>query len=768
MNFKIKKRLFLKILINYCLIFIVPFILFDVINYININKVSEKQDNAFDVQNLIYEKNSLDNNLLNVKKALEQVANRKWIEEYLYDDESVLDSWSKNSLTINTAIKDLQNIKHSMEGIERIGVFFKGPGLVIDNTYAFDPVEYYKRIYKVEEIEAGKWFSLMDGFNNFGVLSATGNVKLNNRPVKGITFYKTIPPNYMESKGLIFCLVKKELINSVVNPSDLDNHSYGVIMDENSKVIAVSGNSPDDIPLLKYHDFTGIDYKSFNKTGSFIYYSSFISYLPWKLIFIKSGKHFYEYFDIPSQLILLTILIFIIGILISFVLSNLNFKLFEKLFDFMNLTFESITTGSSIKNIKSGYAAIKDIIEDLHNKDLLLQSSIESNRVDLVKNFLHCVISNADRNKTFQDVFEEFQKAILSQHTPFIMVANTYSGLSPAIRTKIFYAFNYFLQKRSFLYSMASDYDFSGAVVYLILFNKQQEASSEWIGQLNDYIDKLEKKFNAEIYLVLEEPCQSVDSIRDSYKKAISNIKCQMLLGRSNSIQFGNQDYKKAYGILPVSTEATIIKLLKAGEFEKIVDILKNIPQTESCENTTLNFYPADILFYELLSVIYKFIEDEKPDIQVDLPDLTQVESFEGILSVIREICRKRNTIGMHIKNARTNKDVKNEILAFIDDNYLDHGMCLKLIQDKFNISFSLITKIMKECKGYGFLEYLNIKRIEHARKLLDVPSISISKVRELSGFNDDGTFIRTFKKYENTTPGEYRQNASRMNKERI
>lgn len=737
MKIKARKKISPKILIDYCLIFIIPVILYGIISYINIITVSQRQDKEYDIQNLVVEKNSLDSNLLNIKKALEQAANRKWAEECLYNDENLLVSWDKNSLVLQTAIKDLQSIKNSVKGIERIGIFFKGSGMIIDNTYAYNPVEYYKNVYKVENVEIGKWFSLMDSFNNFNVLFSN-NVLLNNKAIKGMTFFKTIPPNNTNSKGLVFCLVNQEMMNNTVNSLKLDNHSYGVIIDDSNKIIAASDNFKKEIPLLPYTDYTEMDYKNPQIPGSYIYYSSSISFLSWKLVLIRANKHFYEYFNISPYLLLILAIVLIVGIIVSYVLLTISNRPVERLFNLINLNFSATNLNIPSKKTKSGYVTIKNIFDNMRNNEVLYQNTIELCSSELQKNFLHCILGRIDENSSFKDLFEEIQHNAFLQNSSFVLIMSIDSDTSTEVHTKINNAFNRYLEKHEILFSQSTNHDFSRSLMYLIMLDREKDSYPELTAHLVDFKNQLEEKHNAAIQIVFGESCFSAASLHDSYKN----------------------NYYSTSQVLPILAEKDILKNLKTGEYEKVEGILNEIMKTENPGNPASYAHESEMLFYEVISVIIKFFEDEKKsDIPVKLPDFSHVRNLEDVISLIKVICKDRRLITGQVKNTVTGKDLKSELITFIDNNYLDHSMCQKLIKEKYNISFALITKIVKERTGYGFLEYLNKMRIEHSKKLLAIPSMSITKVCHLSGFNDDGTFIKTFKKYENTTPSGYRQN---------
>ena len=66
-------------------------------------------------------------------------------------------------------------------------------------------------------------------------------------------------------------------------------------------------------------------------------------------------------------------------------------------------------------------------------------------------------------------------------------------------------------------------------------------------------------------------------------------------------------------------------------------------------------------------------------------------------------------------------------------------------------------TRLFKQITTTTFYKYLNLKRIEHAQKLLANPRISVTEVALNSGFSSLSAFIRMFKLINHCTPTEYR-----------
>ena len=84
--------------------------------------------------------------------------------------------------------------------------------------------------------------------------------------------------------------------------------------------------------------------------------------------------------------------------------------------------------------------------------------------------------------------------------------------------------------------------------------------------------------------------------------------------------------------------------------------------------------------------------------------------------------------------------------------------MGLYLVSEQLNASNSYLSTAFKNAYGVSLVQYLNRLRVEHAKKLILEPPMSIKEIALASGFSSDINFIRVFKKQENTTPSMLRK----------
>lgn len=96
-------------------------------------------------------------------------------------------------------------------------------------------------------------------------------------------------------------------------------------------------------------------------------------------------------------------------------------------------------------------------------------------------------------------------------------------------------------------------------------------------------------------------------------------------------------------------------------------------------------------------------------------------------------------------------------VKQYISDN-LKENINLKDTAAKFNLSPYYFSRTFKKVFGCNFSEYLNLVRIDEAKKLLKDNSLSVKEICYMVGYSDPNYFSKVFKKYEGVTPTEYRE----------
>ena len=131
----------------------------------------------------------------------------------------------------------------------------------------------------------------------------------------------------------------------------------------------------------------------------------------------------------------------------------------------------------------------------------------------------------------------------------------------------------------------------------------------------------------------------------------------------------------------------------------------------------------------------------------------TVAEMFGVLSRAIERVCEVSNA------NKRSSSNqLMERILRFIDENYCKDSICITLIADAVEITPTYLSHLFKENTGESVMRYIEQRRMEKAKQLLGETSLTVNEIALQTGFTNSAVLIRTFKKINGITPGQYRQ----------
>ena len=135
---------------------------------------------------------------------------------------------------------------------------------------------------------------------------------------------------------------------------------------------------------------------------------------------------------------------------------------------------------------------------------------------------------------------------------------------------------------------------------------------------------------------------------------------------------------------------------------------------------------------------------------------IEQMDTTETAASLLpemfRDYCRIVRQHSMKNYSPLTQKAV-----TFIDTD-LAADLNLRTISKALNISSSYLSTSFKKETGQTITDYINHRRISHAKHLLRTTSLQVQTVAQLCGIVDVHYFSKVFKKIVGITPKQYRQ----------
>lgn len=143
--------------------------------------------------------------------------------------------------------------------------------------------------------------------------------------------------------------------------------------------------------------------------------------------------------------------------------------------------------------------------------------------------------------------------------------------------------------------------------------------------------------------------------------------------------------------------------------------------------------------------------------------DLLQLQHCHNRHELQALILKQISRVIAYLESSRERSDSYSElarqVILFIEQHYAGN-ISITDIAASLGISASHLSRVFKAEVGKGPLEFLTEYRLNMSKQLLKDKTKPLQQISKLVGYNDVHTFIRSFKKNEGTTPGEYRKRA--------
>lgn len=135
-----------------------------------------------------------------------------------------------------------------------------------------------------------------------------------------------------------------------------------------------------------------------------------------------------------------------------------------------------------------------------------------------------------------------------------------------------------------------------------------------------------------------------------------------------------------------------------------------------------------------------------------------EAEALAEVLERLETMLNKDGKKPEEQTEKKLNPSVLESIIEEIRRNYKDN-ITLTELAERYNISASHLSNLLKEELGMPFSEYITSKRIQRAKELLDDESLSVDAIAREVGYKDYFYFTKVFKKAVGISPSKYRKN---------
>ncbi|MBO9608856.1 MAG: helix-turn-helix domain-containing protein [Paenibacillaceae bacterium] len=254
--------------------------------------------------------------------------------------------------------------------------------------------------------------------------------------------------------------------------------------------------------------------------------------------------------------------------------------------------------------------------------------------------------------------------------------------------------------------------------------------------------------------------------ISTSYLEALEALQFKSMFGSNTTIAYGDVITPPPGHVLQYAERIRVAaQAFRAGDAkweEQLHELFADLKSAAIRRGDANDL--IDYLIFALdkecrtLALELRFVweQDALPAIRANIKGFIKIEEAER---PIRTILQRLSETFQLQKNQKESHKLILQIKQYIETHYDNPDLSLNHISDTFSLHMKTVSRLFKEEFGENFVDYVAKVRMEEAKRLLaaDSPD-SVQDIARKVGYTHAITFIRVFKKWEGTTPGDYRK----------
>lgn len=735
-----KFKLFLKTYLFYTIAIILPFIIISLI--LSQFVISAYKDNVFSLYNNItnHISTSMDSNLYNI-----EVANSNFKAS-----RNVLTVSTHSSFSSSDAVFDLKQLQNELSmlyshqnAISTNVLYFATTDNVITHSNKYLLYEFYLKAYSNSGYSYNEYKQMLQ--------NGESSVLLAKDPYSGKKCISVIRPVYKDINQnyvMYMALIDVDSIIQTYQDMTRDMPTSYFIISDNEVPLIKSSATPEPVEWKKISSAANNEFVKYDSDFLALKNRSILQSLNYVYI-ISENEILAKANNIQSILTTIIIIIMFILVIVSYIISCRSFSPFASI-------ASTASNGSGYYKIDS-YEDISVLVSDTINTNNSLRGTIDRQRKCINDNLFVMFLQNSMdmSDQAIEMLFSDVSpKLTLPFYNVIIIKISDYGDLPADIaKLSILESTRRVLSENDIIVALIPND--AGRLIVLANHNSDNQTLNYSLKKL---LSDIKSNLKIEICTYVGRKINNLNMFSKSYEDALYasiEIKGGIIFSESESGEFVNNFFTN-------DDKMFLTDSITNHNSEAILEFFENLMMRIFIENTLtyrLLSYIRYSLVETLTEIIYKLpSNDELKAVSNTLRDVVDGQDYMMSIKIISDCYLK--TVESLIKQQQdASVDLKAAVETYIRNNYTHPNISLSSIASDLHFSYSYLCKFFKKEFGCVFLDYLHGIRIKEAKELLANTDESISDIAKKLGYLSSNTFIKTFKKYEEISPGEYRKN---------
>lgn len=580
-----------------------------------------------------------------------------------------------------------------------------------------------------------------------------------------ITFSRRLPPYSKDSLGILIFNINKRILFETAHLVDMDKRHSIFVLDGSSRIVYAPMRGTLAAELEKRAVANHIDnestWKRLNTEEGHFFISSYRSpQLGWMLVQLipydeyknRAGGKLSEMFTV-----ILIVTALFIGL--SYVLSVKMYVPFKQMVSSVadRLKFPEIGAKSNEMDF------VEKAIDNILRENEQIKTSVRQNQPIIKERWVYDVLNQYIPSEDSFSAHKLEQLGIDFPHPHFFDLT-----VQLDLRTHSEREYN---KIRLLIFSLVEnafqrEYGIAGTILDgerfgFILNTEYSELNESLRKSLENIsytvIDLAQSELDVNLQFIFGTVYLSIKDMNESGRFVYKGLGYKAFINQVDVVfaeDFRNND-KVGY---PSQYVNMMLMCIKSGDRVKTEEIVRQLFQTH-VYTTQYSQHKLLEMLLKLLSVVIHELQREE-DHWNEIPEanllrIYEVHSKQELETFVKEF------IGKLIDGLNYRPDDRQNVhiiraVEFMKQNYRDN-ISISDIAEYLQISGSYLSRMFKAELGKSPLEFLTEYRMERGKEYLKDSRLSLQEISLMIGYNDSHSFIRQFKKYAGSTPGEYR-----------
>lgn len=747
----------LRFLLPYMLVLLIPLVT-GIITHNKMVAVMEEESADGNIRILEQSKDTLDRRLQEIDSIVNQLINKPNIMNY----QTVVHPFS-GTTTYKTleASRELYDYKLSNNFIYDYYIYYSKSRFVLSANMSYSYDSFYDNMYSYLDMSAEEWETTLatKSFNKQYMPSKRMMIK--NKPRSMVTYVQSLGVPQVP-RGAVVVLIDNEQIRKMLGGLDIGENGWAYIADKDGQMIShVSADGRPISPITPGLEPKGLieqDDMTITYTTSDINGWQYVVAQPTSVVLDKVNA-------IKRTTQAFTMISLLAGLIIAIVLAYRSGKPLRTIVRTVIERFE----GSHVP-ARDVYGLIAGTLSRLKNDNDELSTKIKEQIPILRQTFFGHLLkgeftSEHEIERDLRQVGFELKEnayAVMLIYLRRIRSENEPYDLEELVRIKV-------LAKTAMEAAAGANgfvYDVNEEQLALLL-PCGDEAEGPSRDRVRQAVDRaaamLPKRTNMHIFLAVGGLACRITEISRSYEEAHKTLQHHVFHRSDACIWYDEITAHTSKYDYSADMEMRIVNAVRAGEEKEARKLLEQLYRANFVERR-LTIPVLRMFLYELIATIAKLTEHlHKADDGGDSVDrlLEKMEASKDLGGIFPSVTEAFVRISHDFEERQRSNSVihKKNIVDYIDREYHNPDISLTMVAERFNLSETYLSSLFKEQTGINFSDYLELIRMDKAKKLLCESELPVGEIARQVGYSSANTFGRAFKRTHGVNATVFKKN---------